>query len=58
MATSSSYDLESQVLLLCLNMGVFLDFDPIATSELTNRQHPLRLQPPHYYLRGKTKLAS
>ncbi|WZZ61777.1 hypothetical protein YC2023_061884 [Brassica napus] len=38
-------------------MGVFLDFDPIATSELTNRQHPLRLQPPHYYLRGKTKLA-
>ncbi|KAF2568450.1 hypothetical protein F2Q68_00025872 [Brassica cretica] len=57
MATSSSYDLESQVLLLCLTMGVFLDFDPIATSELTNRQHPLRLQPPHYHLHGKTKLA-
>ncbi|WZZ51642.1 hypothetical protein YC2023_051749 [Brassica napus] len=38
-------------------MGVFLDFDPIATSELTNRQHPLRLQPPHYHLHGKTKLA-
>ncbi|KAF3535922.1 hypothetical protein F2Q69_00019273 [Brassica cretica] len=38
-------------------MTIFLDFDPIATSELTNRQHPLRLQPPHYYLSVKTKLA-
>nr|VDD49707.1 unnamed protein product [Brassica oleracea] len=34
-----------------------MDFDPKETSELTNRQHPLRLQPPHYYLRRQTKFA-
>ncbi|WZZ16905.1 hypothetical protein YC2023_109994 [Brassica napus] len=36
---------------------VFLAFDPIATSELTNRQNSLRSQPPHYYLCAKTKSA-
>ncbi|KAG5407543.1 hypothetical protein IGI04_013662 [Brassica rapa subsp. trilocularis] len=35
---------------------VFLAFDPIATSELTNRQNSMRSQP-HYYLCGKTKSA-
>ena len=54
---TSSHDLKSQMLLLCLNREVFMDFDPKETSELTNRQHPLRLQPPHYYLRRQTKFA-
>ncbi|KAJ4911280.1 Uncharacterized protein Rs2_05901 [Raphanus sativus] len=49
-------DYKRSYFLNSVSREIFLDLDPIATSELTNRQYPLRLQPPHYYLRGETKL--
>ena len=39
MVTSSSHELESQTAFcFCLHREVFMDFDPVAISELTNKK--------------------